>query len=60
MPPPVFQIESLCLIRKVLGTDAGKDAEEALKPFAEFLNQTCIAFLVFVKGFIASYLAPSK
>ena len=50
----------VALIRKVLGTDAGKDAEEALKPFAEFLNQKCIAFLVFVKGFIASYLAPSK
>jgi hypothetical protein len=54
------RVMDIALIRKVLGTEAGKDAEETLKPFAEFSNQKCLAFLVFVKGFIASYLDPSK
>lgn len=48
----------VALIRQILGTEAGKDAEEGLRPFAIFLNRKCIAFVVFVKGFIATYLGP--
>lgn len=48
----------VALIRQILGTEAGKDAEDGLKPFAEFLNQKCMAFLLFVKGFMAIYLKP--
>lgn len=51
-------VMDVALIGKVLGTEAGKDAEEGLRPFAEFLNRKCIAFVVFVKGFIAGYLNP--
>ena len=29
-----------------------------MKPFAEFLNQKCMAFLLFVKGFMTTYLKP--
>jgi hypothetical protein len=51
-------VMDVALIRKILGTEAGREAEERLRPFAEFLNRKCIAFVVFVKGFMATYLKP--
>jgi hypothetical protein len=51
-------VMDVALTRQILGIEAGKDAEEGLKPFAEFLNQKCMAFLLFVKGFMTTYLKP--
>ncbi|MHB8382718.1 MAG: hypothetical protein ACYDC3_10335 [Candidatus Binataceae bacterium] len=51
-------VMDVALIRQILGTEADKDAEEGLAPFAEFLNRKCSAFVLFVKGFIATYLKP--
>jgi hypothetical protein len=48
----------VALIRQILGTEPGKEAEKGLAPFAEFLNRKCLAFVLFVKGFIATYLKP--
>jgi hypothetical protein len=49
-------VMDVALLREFLGIESGKNAEEELRPFALFLNRKCIAFVVFVKGFIATYL----
>jgi hypothetical protein len=50
-------VVDVALTRKVLGVQPRDDVWElGLRPFAEFLDRKCIAFVVFVKGFIATYL----
>jgi hypothetical protein len=48
----------VALTRKVLEIKAGENVDEGLRPFAEFLNRKCIAFVLFVKSFVTTYLNP--